>query len=64
MIMQVLSSAWPLTNVMATVAALVEVTRWIFQTQPRVLIRCIMYYGGKQFHAKSFFLGFAWRLYK
>jgi hypothetical protein len=52
--MQVLLSAWPLTNAMATVVVLAEVTRWIFQTQPRVLIHCIMYCGGKYFYAKFF----------
>ena len=56
MIMQVRSSAWPLTNVMATVVVLVEVTRWIFQTQPLVLIHCIMYCGGEYFCAKFFSL--------
>ena len=54
MIMQVRLSAWPLTNVMATVVVLVEVTRWIFQTQPHVLIHCIMYCGGKYFCSEFF----------
>jgi hypothetical protein len=58
MIMQVYSSVWPLTNVMAIVVVLVEVTRWIFQTQPLVWIHCIMYCGGEYFYAN--FLSWWW----